>query len=49
MNQNKDTLDSDISACFCAETAAGAVGASLMCQSALIIVPDKFIWRRVRL
>lgn len=46
MNPNEYALDSDIYAWVCAETAAGAVAASLMCQSALIIVPDKFIWRR---
>lgn len=44
--QHKDTPDSGVYACFCAEAAAGAVGASLMCQSALIIVPDEFVWRR---
>lgn len=32
MNRNRDTLDSDISACFCAETAAGAVSAALVCR-----------------
>lgn len=30
--RNEDTLDSDIYACFCAETAAGAASASLMCH-----------------